>query len=389
MEQTNKQAFHILIVDDSTKNLQVLGNILRKNGYTIEFATNGADALSWVGRKSFDLILLDVMMPEMDGFQVCSEIRKNDALQSCPIIFLTAKIDSDSVKKGFNLGAQDYILKPFDATELLARVKTQIEISQSRKTLSGLNQTLEEKVKIRTQELIEANKELQVLDDIKGEFLTILSQRIRVPLNGILGPLQLLKARSESHELISLINILDASVERLKGFSDSALLLTRINKGDISINHLKFRAKDQIEFSLLKYIDTINKKKIRIETSKLDADLMLYSDNDLTHEILIRAINNALKYTPENGLVEFSGTQSDNTVTIEIRDNGPGFPENFLKKDLFLFHPGEEHVNQNIGINLFLINQIMIYLGGRMIIGNIENGGAFVKLNYSKPIEVE
>ncbi len=122
----------ILIVDDNPKNLQVLGNYLQLEGYLVEFALNGESALDWIRKAEFDLILLDIMMPGMDGFEVCKIIKRDPLNQKTPIIFLTAKIDTESIVNAFDLGAVDYIIKPFNQKELIARVKTQIEIKRSR-----------------------------------------------------------------------------------------------------------------------------------------------------------------------------------------------------------------------------------------------------------------
>jgi two-component system sensor histidine kinase/response regulator len=145
--------FTILMVDDNPKNLQLLGSTLRNEGYMLEFATNGNMALSWLNKRTFDLILLDIMMPEISGFDVCEQIRAKEDLNDLPIIFLTAKTDKESIIKGFNLGAQDYITKPFDTAELLARVRTHLELRYSREQLKNMNQILEDRVEERTLEL--------------------------------------------------------------------------------------------------------------------------------------------------------------------------------------------------------------------------------------------
>ncbi|TAL58987.1 MAG: response regulator, partial [Bacteroidetes bacterium] len=140
----------ILIVDDNPKNLQVLGNYLQLEGYLVEFAMNGESALDWIRRAEFDLILLDIMMPGMDGFQVC-KITKNEPLnQKTPIIFLTAKVDTESIVNGFDLGAVDYVIKPFNQKELIARVKTQIEIKRSRDEIAKNLKEIEYKNKLIT-----------------------------------------------------------------------------------------------------------------------------------------------------------------------------------------------------------------------------------------------
>jgi phosphoserine phosphatase RsbU/P len=131
----------ILVVDDNVKNLQVLGGMLQKEGKEVEFALDGETALSWLDKRSFDLILLDIMMPGMDGFEVCSIIKKNPSISEIPIIFITAKTDSESIIKGFETGGVDYITKPFIPSELMARVRSQVHLKKSKeKIVSYLNE---------------------------------------------------------------------------------------------------------------------------------------------------------------------------------------------------------------------------------------------------------
>lgn len=132
--ETSNQAFTILIVDDEPANIQLLGSLLKKSGYDVEFAMDGPKALSWMKSKLFDLVLLDIMMPGMSGYEVCEKIKSDLVLKHIPIVFLTARTDVDDIVKGFELGGSDYITKPFKAPELLARVKVHAEI----KTLRGL-----------------------------------------------------------------------------------------------------------------------------------------------------------------------------------------------------------------------------------------------------------
>jgi len=142
----NSQAL-ILIVDDLPQNLQVLGSILRKNKYQIAVATNGQQALDVLNNISPDLILLDVMMPEIDGHEVCRRLKEQERTREISIIFLTAKSETSDIVKGFELGAVDYVTKPFNATELLARVRTHIELKKNRDVILNLIDELEEKNK--------------------------------------------------------------------------------------------------------------------------------------------------------------------------------------------------------------------------------------------------
>ncbi|MGA2408263.1 MAG: response regulator [Bacteroidales bacterium] len=137
----------VLIVDDNVKNLQILGGFLQNEKLIVEFAIDGMSALNWLDKKKFDLILLDIMMPGMDGYEVCSLIKKDPVNCEIPIIFITAKTDSESIIKGFETGAVDYITKPFIQSELLIRVKTQLNIKKANEQINHYLNEIEERNK--------------------------------------------------------------------------------------------------------------------------------------------------------------------------------------------------------------------------------------------------
>jgi two-component system, sensor histidine kinase and response regulator len=136
----------ILLVDDNPQNLQVLGKLLHEEKYKIEFAVNGESTLEWLKNKQFDLILLDLNMPGMNGFEVCKRIRSDKEMCEVPIIFLSAESERESILKGFEVGAQDYVTKPFDSRELLARVKTQLDLKSKTEKLEKINDWLGKKI---------------------------------------------------------------------------------------------------------------------------------------------------------------------------------------------------------------------------------------------------
>jgi diguanylate cyclase (GGDEF)-like protein len=172
------QRYKILIVDDVPKNIQVAANILQKEGYQMAFAQNGETALAQTKKIHFDLILLDIMMPEMDGYEVCHHIRQGSKNKDIPIIFLSAKNDSESIIKGFELGAMDYVAKPFNGAELLARVKTHLELFRSRKVLKETNERLQLEIneRIKAEEELKRSKEeyyqLSIHDNLTGLYNT-------------------------------------------------------------------------------------------------------------------------------------------------------------------------------------------------------------------------
>lgn len=154
--RTNAWVSTILVVDDNKENLNVVGNMLKDQGYRLAFATNGPDALDIIESSVIDLILLDIMMPGMDGFEVCKELKARAKTREIPIIFLTARNELDDVVTGFLLGGVDYVTKPFRMEELLCRIKTHIDLRESKKLIEH-----------QARELREANK---VLLDALGHF---------------------------------------------------------------------------------------------------------------------------------------------------------------------------------------------------------------------------
>jgi len=163
---------HILIVDDVTDNIQVAMNILKEDGYTFSFATQGAEAIELIERdfQKISLILLDIMMPGIDGFAVCKTIKANPLTKQIPVIFLTAKTDIDTMRTGFSLGAVDYITKPFHADELLARVSTHTQLYQAKKLLQQNNLALTTKVKFEYKRL------LSELENDQKEMIWVLTE---------------------------------------------------------------------------------------------------------------------------------------------------------------------------------------------------------------------
>jgi len=178
MDLNRHNRFKILIVDDVPQNIQIAASILQNDNYQIAFAQDGPTALAQVENNRFDLILLDIMMPQMDGFEVCRCIRNRPDSRDTPIIFLTAKNDTDSVVKGFALGAMDYLSKPFNGAELQARVTTHLELYRAKKAIEEVNRRLRLEMveRIKAEEELKLSKEryrfLSLHDNLTGLFNT-------------------------------------------------------------------------------------------------------------------------------------------------------------------------------------------------------------------------
>jgi DNA-binding response OmpR family regulator len=159
-----KPDFRLLIVDDMPVNFRMLGNSLRQEGYQVFFAANGEQALDMAIRHKIDLILLDIMMPGMDGYEVCNVLKQEEKARDIPVVFLTAKTEKEDIVRGFMAGGVDYITKPFNAAELSARVRTHLELRRGQQRLA--NQT--EELAWVNKRLLEKNKRLQqAIDQIE------------------------------------------------------------------------------------------------------------------------------------------------------------------------------------------------------------------------------
>lgn len=385
-----------MIVDDNPSNLQVLGLTLKNENYQVEFATNGRSALEWIKNRKFDLILLDINMPEMNGFEVCSEIRSNKDYNNIPIIFLTAEIGKENVLKGFEIGAQDFITKPFDSRELLARVRTHLEIKYSREQLQILNQQLEEKVQERTvrlrqaheelkethQELKETHEKLMKLDQAKTEFLRLISHEIRTPLNGIVGPVQLIKDRVDLKDFGTLLEILDISVKRLERLSYNALIITRLRTRMDKIHKTKLPLKKLVQEGLEELSGSLSEKKIKIKFSEMHEDLYVEGEYELLKTCLVNILDNSVTFSPVGGVIRINMLSRGSKILCEISDNGQGFAEEVLTSPFVLFAPLKSGTDNKLGLGLYMSKLIMDAHSGTIEVGNTKKGGAEVRLSF-------
>jgi two-component system, sensor histidine kinase and response regulator len=376
----------VLIVDDNMNNIQVLASMMTNNGFSVEFATNGSSALKWIEDENFDLVLLDIMMPQMDGYEVCERIRKMEKSKDLPIIFLTAKTDKESIVKGFKKGGSDYLTKPFDQNELLARVNIQLELKRSRDKLSAINIWLEEMVAQRTKELNSAleevtqlNKKLIQLDEVKSEFLKMISHEIRTPLNGILGFTDIIKNTNEAEPLMEYINLLEQSALRLEKFSLNALLYTSLRLGNYYVEIAEVNLQLIIDGLIKKLENKILEKSLSLNVN-CDPGIKVNVDNDIFSTSLFIVLDNAVRFTPEKGTIRIDSESDPEQIKISITDNGPGFNENTLKNLFEFFGAGDQHIDQNQGLGLALAHQIILANKGNIEVKNHEGGGAKVTI---------
>ena len=275
--ETDSKKLLVLVVDDIPTNVEFIINILGTlNNIEVHGVHDGPSALKFIYQRKPDLILLDINMPLMDGFEICKKIKSDPELADIRVIFLTARMHEQDVMEGFNQGAVDYITKPFNINEMLSRVKIHLELRSKTKELEELNLNLEGLVKERTKQLTEANAnlvkankklskmydELSALDRAKDDFISHINHELRTPLNGIIGYTSLLEENisGEAKEHLDCINEL---VSRLIKVSEITLLLTELRSIENKINIGEVMLEEVIDKAL--YSEIIEKKNIRVQ----------------------------------------------------------------------------------------------------------------------------
>ena len=379
MEETAEK---ILIVDDVSKNIQILGNILSQKQFQIAYAQTGQQAINICNVQEFDLILLDIMMPGMDGYEVCEKLKSNPKTKQIPIIFLTAKADMDSIIKGFEIGGQDYITKPFNAAELLARVNNHLLINRQKERLIVMNNHLEDLVDERTQELELANHQLSVLDQAKSNFLSVISHEIRTPLNGVIGLTELLNQTNIDSDQKEYLDYLKTVSKRLVKFSDIALLITSLKidkqyteKLPVSINNL-------ISDSVSEFKKENSEYQLDIITNKPQQELLIKADSELVKTCFKMIFDNSAKFSGDNPKLEISIELFNNKMELLFKDNGPGFSKQALTTIFELFASGDILHAEGTGLGLAAAKLILDAHEAEISVENLVPKGAQVRIVF-------
>lgn len=377
--------YKVLIVDDIPKNIMVLGNNLLSENYQIAYARSGQEAIDLTLENNFDLILLDIMMPGMNGYETCKKILANPKTAQIPIIFITAKNDFDSIVKGFDAGAKDYVTKPFNAKELLARVRTHLELKRNREILEGLNSKLEQKVKERTLELRKANDKIKQLDSAKSSFLGIISHEIRTPLNGIFGSVEILRDMLTDEDSEEIIEMISESAERLLTFSELSTLITELNIDTYQLSKYIIDLSDVLqEVKEERILKLNNESKVNIHYEDNEKGFFIDADEKLIRKVIGDIIHNSIRFNLETVEIHIEINKSDKDIQIQIDDNGIGFPTHILEHIFEVFHADSEEYVEGKGLNLAAARLILHAHGGDIRAMNGKNGGASVFITIPK-----
>jgi two-component system, sensor histidine kinase and response regulator len=381
----NRSIYKVLIVDDIIENIQVLSLNLSNYGYKTGFATNGKECLKICNTGEYDLVLLDIMMPGIDGFEVLKILRSQEKTKNIPIIMVTAKIDEESIVKGLKLGAHDYVTKPFKSEELRKRIDTHIQLYHSRKKLESINETLELEVKKRTAELEKANIELSHLAEAKSYFLTLLAHELNTPLSLILSSSNLICQYTEDSSINDMCQTINDAANRLKRFSDIALLITKLKTKNYSFNYVDYPISDIINSVLYGLEDKAKAKNLTVMTKISEDDVRLGFDPVLMQEVFHIVLENSIKHSDEGTEIQIVGIINNKHYNIEFTDIGTGFSEMALTNLFKEFVSGDilQH-KEGTGLGLVAAKLIVEAHNGRIIAENLDIKGA--KVTISLPI---
>ncbi|MDJ0592345.1 MAG: hybrid sensor histidine kinase/response regulator [Pleurocapsa sp. MO_226.B13] len=369
-KNTNTQT--ILIVDDNSDQIELLSRILTREGRKISMALDGEAALEQIKYFLPDLILLDVTMPKMDGYQTCLAIKANPDYRDIPIIFLTALSDTDYMMKGFALGAVDYINKPFHLDEVRARVRVHLKLRQMTKTLASQNFMLNN-----------ALKQEKKLNELKSRFVTMASHEFRTPLASILSSAELLEHYShkwsEEKKLSHLYRI-QSSVKHITELLNDVLLLGKADAGKLKLSPSRFNLFQfcQELVAEIQLTTTTHQINFQVENCSPASDCeqkskgdLVCMDEKLLRQILTNLLSNAVKYSPESDKVDFSLTYQSKQAVFQVRDFGIGIPP---EEQNLLFESFHRAVNvgsiPGTGLGLPIVKRAVDLHGGTISIAS-------------------
>ncbi len=333
----------ILIVDDNSNNLQVLGNMLSARGFKIALASNGQEALDFVEKQLPDLIFLDIMMPDINGFEVCKRLKSNEKFKDIPVLFISALSNPANKIKGFEAGGVDYISKPFSMAEVIARAKVHLNLKTSREECTRVNKVLIEEIKKKDkleEELKQAKEIAEASTRLKNEFLFNMSHEIHTPMNGIIGTLDILKKTNLDKIQKDYVDIIDYSANNLLTIINDILNIAKAEIGHIILESIDFNIHN-IVYETVKLLKPKTIEKGIEITSLINDSVPLYAKGDPIRlkQIVINLANSAIKLASQGSvkieaeLIEEGEKQRKYLFKVNISDTA--IPEN-IKDDIFM-----------------------------------------------------
>ena len=403
----------ILIVDDKSENLFALSATLKSLDAEVIMAESGDEALKNTLNHSFALAILDVQMPEMDGYELAEFIRSEETTKHLPIIFLSAVYSDDHhIFRGYSAGAVDFVVKPYEPRVLINKVQFFLDLDRQKNELQDYKDHLEELVNERTEELKGAmidleeeiaerkrtEKELKIAkekaeesDRLKSVFLANISHEIRTPMNGILGFASFLKEPDLSgEEQQEFISIIESSGERMLNIINDLIDISKIESGQMSVSSMDVSVNKLTETLYIFFKPEAEKKGLQIflkNALPLSEDVVK-TDYEKLYAILTNLIKNAIKYTDE-GRVEFGYEKKNGVVEFYVKDTGIGIDDN-RHEDIFKrfiqVQQGPNRFYEGAGLGLAITKAYVELLAGKIWVKSEEGKGS--RFYFTIPHEI-
>lgn len=367
----------ILLVDDTPENLISLKNVLEKHGFEVDTANSGEEALKKVLKNSYVLIILDVQMPEMDGFEVAEVISGYSKAKETAIIFLSAaNTEFRFIAKGYSSGGLDYITKPVDINILLLKIKTFYRIYEQNRKLGEVQKALLEEIEFR--------KEAELKKD---EFISIASHELKTPLTSVKGYIQLLErglAKGDIDLVKSHLSKAQIQLEKLNGLIADLLDISKIESGKLKFNKQYF----DMDTLLDNIVEVMHQSAPDFKiTKKGQVKVKVFGDEMRIEQVIVNFLTNAIKYSPGTNEVLLNVRLQNNELYIGVKDFGIGMQPEQLKRVFEKFYRVEEtsHRFQGLGIGLYISSEIIKRHGGQINVNSVYGEGS--EFYFTIPID--
>jgi signal transduction histidine kinase len=384
----------ILVVDDTPENLTAIGVALDDLDYRLVKVQSGKEALRRLLKQDFALILLDVQMPTMSGFETARLIRARERSRHVPIIFITAyDRDDEEVLEAYRLGAVDFLLKPIQPEILKAKAAVFVELQRrtyeverqaqqirahvltereswlaeqrTRLEAEALKQRLEEQ-RIHAAELESLNRRLAEDDRRKDEFIAVLGHELRNPLAPLVSGLELLEVATDVDKVTRARSVMRRQVEHLIRLVDDLLDMSRVTRGKIELRHSKVRAGDVVDHAISLATPLLEEKRHTLVTQRSGDDIRIDGDEVRLTQVLANLLNNAARYTEPGGEIRLVSEVKDDGVALTVKDNGRGISSELLPRVFDLFVQ-EREGGGGLGIGLTLVKQLVQMHRGQVV----------------------
>ncbi len=328
-QKTSEQRFSdILIVDDTPANLQLLTGLLKERGYKARPVPSGKLALQAAKNHPPDLILLDINMPEMDGYEVCERLKADEELKEIPVLFISALNETMDKVKAFSVGGVDYITKPFQFEEVEARVETHLELRRQKRQMQ------------------ESYNQLRKLEELRDDLVHMIVHDMRTPLTSINGFLQMLEQfhgtdlPAKGQDFIRrALGSTDSLIEMVSSLLD----VSKMESGQMNLNLTEFDMVGLAEEVLQKVESLSNGRQLSLQSQ--EAPIRLNGDTELLSRVLQNLLGNALKFTPDEGIIRLGIESTSDVVRVTVHDTGPGIPPDYQQRIFEKF--GQVEARQN------------------------------------------